>query len=484
MEPYLYRSVLNLYSYYKAHPKIDANDLSTALEPVVEDLDKCLELNDNCSNLYYIRALVFYILGRFGLALSSMEKAIEKADENYAKYYHLRGAIFACSQNYYNAISDLSIALDLSKEIQSSYLERAKCYFTIGDLRQAFMDIQDYITVKSDDSNIHLWAGNLLFCTGAYEDAVKAYSNSDNIVNSEKLLALRVKCNIILKELNLALNDLDRLLDLKTENNIYYYIDKECLLALKSTTANSDDSLEKENLGKGIQKLEKIINYKISGNIFAHYDLYFYKSVFHFYLGEYEQAIDDLDRACQIKEELEKLERELGKSVSDNETKEMIKLLEETGSNSGSDEVKEDNIKGGTFDFKEYIYNKAIYSLMAKKYEESLDLLLSVRSLVVPEESLELDILIKLVNDQQNNEFSKNSNFEIFENFLTSLGSTSPQTTSNERELIVFPHTNRLCSIFPAVALPLSTQKTYVLTFRKLSNLLLDYTPVVLLATS
>ena len=73
----------------------------------------------------------------------------------------------------------------------------------------SFIDIQKYISEKPDDPEIHMWAGNLLFNTGAFEDAAKAYSNSENIKKDEILLLLRAKCYIVLKELNAALADLN-----------------------------------------------------------------------------------------------------------------------------------------------------------------------------------------------------------------------------------------------------------------------------------
>ena len=50
-------------------------------------MEKALELNENCSNLLYFTGLVLYCLGRLKDSLKTIEKAIEKAEENYAKYY-------------------------------------------------------------------------------------------------------------------------------------------------------------------------------------------------------------------------------------------------------------------------------------------------------------------------------------------------------------------------------------------------------------
>ena len=271
MEPYFYKGCLAIYAFRKTHSKIEEYNkekLHAALLESIQELEQALQYNDNSSALYYVRGIVFYVMGKFDIALMNIEKAIEKADDNYAKYYYLRGCIHSCSGNYQGALSDLTIATNLDKNFGPAYLERGKVYFIFGEIKQAFMDIQKYISGKPEDGYIHLWAGNLLFNTGAYKDAAKAYSNSESINKSEKLLRLRSRCNLILKELNAALADLTRLVEMKTNNNIQYLIDRECLLSLKvaSTIAHDRESLDPDNLVEGIQRLSKVVSYKSSGD--------------------------------------------------------------------------------------------------------------------------------------------------------------------------------------------------------------------------
>jgi len=55
----------------------------------------------------------------------------------------------------------------------------------------------------------------MLFHIGAYDDAVKAYSNIPiTSKNAREILYLRAKCYIILKELNNALGDLEKINEL------------------------------------------------------------------------------------------------------------------------------------------------------------------------------------------------------------------------------------------------------------------------------
>ena len=62
-----------------------------------------------------------------------------------------------------------------------AYLNRAKCYLLFNEKRRAFQDLQNYISYRPLDSEIHIMAGKLLFSIGAYEDAIKAYGHCPNI---------------------------------------------------------------------------------------------------------------------------------------------------------------------------------------------------------------------------------------------------------------------------------------------------------------
>lgn len=51
----------------------------------------------------------------------------------------------------------------------------------MGDVNNAFMDLQSYMSGKASSPDIHIWAGHLLFHIGAWDDAAKAYSNINNL---------------------------------------------------------------------------------------------------------------------------------------------------------------------------------------------------------------------------------------------------------------------------------------------------------------
>ena len=131
------------------------------------------------------------------------------------------------------------MVINLDSKNADAYLNRAKVFQVLGDRNSAFNDLQKYISLKPHDPNIHLWAGNLLFNIGAYDNAVKAYSHSNEMNSNCELLQLRAQCYIILKELNSALSDLSKIIEMTGEKSIY--IDREALQSLKTASMGIEE---------------------------------------------------------------------------------------------------------------------------------------------------------------------------------------------------------------------------------------------------
>ncbi len=64
---------------------------------------------------------------------------------------------------------------------------------------------------------------------------MKAYSHANNIAKNQKILMLRTKCYMVLKELNSALADMGRLIELNNDRSTIF--DRECLNSLKSASS-------------------------------------------------------------------------------------------------------------------------------------------------------------------------------------------------------------------------------------------------------
>ena len=65
----------------------------------------------------YFRGILNFALHGFYDAITDFETVIEKSEETNAKYYLARGRCHACLSMFKEAITDLSIAINLNKDL-------------------------------------------------------------------------------------------------------------------------------------------------------------------------------------------------------------------------------------------------------------------------------------------------------------------------------------------------------------------------------
>ena len=104
------------------------------------DLNRAAKVAPKDWNVLYFRGILNFALHYFFDAIQDFETVIEKAEETNAKYYLARGRCYACLSMFKEAITDLSIAINLNKDLLDAYLNRGKCAYLIGDTGLAFMD--------------------------------------------------------------------------------------------------------------------------------------------------------------------------------------------------------------------------------------------------------------------------------------------------------------------------------------------------------
>ena len=136
------------------------------------------------------------------------------------------------------------------------------------------------MTYRPSSPDIHIWAGHLLFCIGAYQDAAKAYSNINNIQKNPKILLERAKCYIAYKDVSSAMQDLKSILEVQQDPKTKF--DHSVIEALRLCSDGAEffpEALE-------ILKVAKQDSPQF-GKIFHQSDYKFYKGVLYFYLGNY-----------------------------------------------------------------------------------------------------------------------------------------------------------------------------------------------------
>lgn len=71
---------------------------------VIQIIDSGLRIGDNYQ-MYYYRSLLYFYLGMSAEALDDVDKAIDKAEENVAKFFYLRALIFMHEKNYESSLA-------------------------------------------------------------------------------------------------------------------------------------------------------------------------------------------------------------------------------------------------------------------------------------------------------------------------------------------------------------------------------------------
>lgn len=110
------------------------------LKDAKKDLSTALQHSPKDEQVLLLRGILNFALHRFYDAICDFERVIEKTDETSALHYLARGRCYACLSMFKEAITDLSIAINLNKDQIDAYLNRGKCAYLIGDTGLAFMD--------------------------------------------------------------------------------------------------------------------------------------------------------------------------------------------------------------------------------------------------------------------------------------------------------------------------------------------------------
>ena len=96
MEPFFYKAMTLVKFINKLIAKTDTVKRKQNLENALRYLDKGAALNGNSANLFYHRGLLKFALAKPQDSIQDFEKAIEKSEDNVAKYFYVRGLAYAC----------------------------------------------------------------------------------------------------------------------------------------------------------------------------------------------------------------------------------------------------------------------------------------------------------------------------------------------------------------------------------------------------
>eukprot|EP01017_Pseudomicrothorax_dubius_P034550 TRINITY_DN4753_c0_g4_i2.p1 TRINITY_DN4753_c0_g4~~TRINITY_DN4753_c0_g4_i2.p1 ORF type:complete len:1181 (-),score=268.49 TRINITY_DN4753_c0_g4_i2:134-3676(-) len=435
MEPFFYRAVTILMSMNRSLHKLSIEEQSACIVEALRELDIALQLNDSSAPLFFFRGLLSLVACLYDQAISDLEKAIEKSDDNIPKYYYTRGLAYAARNNIKEAITDFTIATNLDAKFVEAYLERARVNLLRGDEVSAYSDIQKFVSLSPEDEKTFVSAGNLLFCATIYDEACKMYSRVPDLAMNIEILYLRVRTYIKMKELNAALEDLNRVIELGGTHQREASADRDMLHSLKIASVSKSDF--HKNLRDAEEKITKVINSKKFGLIFDIHDCYFYRAVMRIYSQEYIEAMSDLIKANEYREKflegrLAELQNEV---VRDGQ-------LDEPSFDHEMAELEENT----SFNRFEYLYTYTLLLILTGNCDEAIQVLENMAQYAVEKSRENLEILSAILKNEM---------------ALVAAGNVE-EGEVEEKEigpLMIFPFQNRLCSIYPPIILNFTHHK-------------------------
>jgi tetratricopeptide (TPR) repeat protein len=93
----------------------------------MEDYNKAIELDPNCTTAYNNRADLRLKLHQCDKALEDVNRAISLDNKKYA-YYITKGEIYMDMKKYLDAIKEFTFALSLKDDVKDVYKYRGECY--------------------------------------------------------------------------------------------------------------------------------------------------------------------------------------------------------------------------------------------------------------------------------------------------------------------------------------------------------------------
>ena len=113
-----------------------------------------------------------------------------------------------------------------------SLLERAKCYFLLGETENGFSDLKQYMSKNPKDYTVHKWIGDLLYEGRSYEDAIKAYNEMEGAPSFD-LEIMKCKCLIRIGDLHQIQDGLNKASKLEDCNPEKIAVDSMALALLR-----------------------------------------------------------------------------------------------------------------------------------------------------------------------------------------------------------------------------------------------------------
>lgn len=201
-------------------------------QPYTENLD----YNLNC---YTKKGQEFYQKKEFNKAIKCFSKAIKLNPQDYMAYYYL-GYAYQNSGKYSKAIQNYKEVVKINPKFSKVYLNLAICFLETGEFNYTLLALDQYKEFCPGSDFVFYLAAKANLALGHYEDAKVAIENALNINNCNEYQLELGKIAYQMENYCGALDIFQNLLQAKDSAEIYNYIGL-CNYQLKNIEAAMAD---------------------------------------------------------------------------------------------------------------------------------------------------------------------------------------------------------------------------------------------------
>lgn len=169
------------------------------------------------SEMLFIRSILLYIQDEYEKCSLSIKDCIDKAEENVATHYAVRGFCNIVAKSYTEAVQDFTIALQLNENLISIYPYRGVSAYLTDDYNLALDDFLFYCHDNSQPSSI--LSAKLLLFAACYSDALQVLEKTDP---NDEVLVLNSYCYMMLGDYSLAMENLSKVKVIDVSHDILY----------------------------------------------------------------------------------------------------------------------------------------------------------------------------------------------------------------------------------------------------------------------
>jgi len=248
-------------------------------EMALEDYKKSIILNSLHTKSYYNIGIVYSKNERPDSAITYYNKAIAQR-KDYIDAYLNRGVAYVSLEEYDKAISDYNFVINLRSDDEMAYSNRGIAYSELGRYNEAISDFSRAIELNPQRAQTYYLRGKVNFFERNYTAALEDYNKA--LLLDDTFVDAYIKRALLYAEMGnfeQAINDINKASSL-TQNDIEILITK-------------GDIFSKEKyFSESAQAYTDAINIEPDCGI-----LYQKRAVSYYFLGKYENARKDIQKA-------------------------------------------------------------------------------------------------------------------------------------------------------------------------------------------